>query len=242
MMELTQAYGPTMAIIYLMAEKMAAFFFIWIMELIVFICIGMLLFQDIEFYQRFDDAFFNTFFYSMGGFSSAPYEDTSIGEIVGLTYLTIFLIVNLLMMLNFVIAILSEVFSNYTSRTTGLYLKGIIKARPFYEFDDTYGFIVCNPFPFNIINIMFLPYFYCVKKSGASQETLQLLNYRLCKISFVPMAICFIAIFICVDIILIPIAYFFGMLTKINVLVNDKADRKYKVADLVVWILIGPVF
>jgi len=50
----------------------------------------------------------------MGSFSTSIFEDISLGEMFGLTYLTIFLIVNLLMMLNFVIAILSDVFAKYT--------------------------------------------------------------------------------------------------------------------------------
>jgi len=58
----------------------------------------------------------------MGNFESDVYDDTNIGSMTGKVYLTIFLIVNLLMMLNFVIAILSDVFANYTERTTGLYL------------------------------------------------------------------------------------------------------------------------
>jgi len=143
-------------------------------------------------------------------------------------------------MLNFVIAILSDVYAKYAEQSSGLYLKGIIQARPYYEYDERYGFMITNPFPLNILNHLCLPFYYCKKKGGASDAELKKLNLLICKICYIPLAIMFVVIFTFVNIILIPFAYITALITKTIRLTDKNSNKTDSVINFILFLFVGP--
>ena len=63
--------------------------------------------------------------------------------------------INMVLLLNFVIAILSNTFAVYESKKLGLYYEVIVGAFPTMEYDDNYGNIVCATPPFNLMIVPF---------------------------------------------------------------------------------------
>jgi hypothetical protein len=61
----------------------------------------------------------------------------------GIIYTILFLLVNLVLILNLVIALLSSIFAYYESKTLGLYYEVIVALFPSMEYDEKYGSIVC---------------------------------------------------------------------------------------------------
>jgi hypothetical protein len=55
----------------------------------------------------------------------------------------VFLLINTVLMLNFVIAILSSTFKNYEGIKIGLYYNVLIELFAKMSWDDTYGCLVC---------------------------------------------------------------------------------------------------
>jgi hypothetical protein len=51
---------------------------------------------------------------------------------------------NLVMLLNLIIAILSNVYTVYEPKSVALYYNGIIDAIPMYKYDKEFGSLVCG--------------------------------------------------------------------------------------------------
>ena len=77
---------------------------------------------------------------------------------VGIGYHYIYLMVNLVLMLNFVIAILSDTYSSLSNLKEGLYYNELIKKFPANDWDHKYGCLACASNPFNILLLFFIPY------------------------------------------------------------------------------------
>ena len=63
---------------------------------------------------------------------------------IGMVYNCIFLLINMVLFLNFVIAILSSTFAYYENKQLGLYYEVIIALFPSMEYDEKYGAVVCS--------------------------------------------------------------------------------------------------
>jgi len=70
---------------------------------------------------------------------------------LGKVYICVFLLVNLVLFLNFVIAILSSTYAHYEDKKLGLYYEVIVAQFPAMEFDDKFGFIPCAQPPLNLM-------------------------------------------------------------------------------------------
>ena len=66
-----------------------------------------------------------------------------------------FLLINLVLLLNLVIALLSSIYTNYSDKSLGLYYEIIVGMFPSMEYDNYYGAVVCAQPPFNL---MILPF------------------------------------------------------------------------------------
>jgi len=62
--------------------------------------------------------------------SLAPYENLSLGKEVSQVFHLIVIILNLILLLNTVLAILSETYVRYSQMSLGLYYDGVIAATP----------------------------------------------------------------------------------------------------------------
>mmetsp|Transcript_27176 Transcript_27176/g.41354 ORF Transcript_27176/g.41354 Transcript_27176/m.41354 type:complete len:422 (-) Transcript_27176:42-1307(-) len=74
---------------------------------------------------------------------------------IGIYYLLIFLLINMILMLNFVIAILSQTFGDFEPRKLGLYYEILLNEFPYLEFDDRFGSVLLGVEPLNIIPALF---------------------------------------------------------------------------------------
>ena len=64
-------------------------------------------------------------------------------RVFGIIYHIIFLFVNLVLMLNFVIAIMSDTYSILSNLKEGLYYNELIKIFPTLDWDQRYGCLAC---------------------------------------------------------------------------------------------------
>jgi len=80
---------------------------------------------------------------------------------MGVIYQILFLLVNLILMFNFVIAILSSTFAFYEEMKLGLYYNVLNSMFAENEWDDTYGALICTkpPLPTFMLAVPFFPFF-----------------------------------------------------------------------------------
>lgn len=135
---------------------------------------------------------------------------------MGIWYTVIFLLINLVLFLNLVIALLSTTYAYYEDKQLGLYYEVIVALFPTMEFDDKYGAVVCAQPPFNL---MILP-FQWITIFPLGDKFLVAYNKFLCHCLYLPIAGTFTFIFTVANAVYVPIAYFKHTLTLIRTLTD----------------------
>lgn len=69
------------------------------------------------------------------------------------------MIINGLILINLVVAIMSDTYARLMEVKNGIYFQGVIQAMAVYKSDKKYGAIISLPVPFNIFVVPFLPCF-----------------------------------------------------------------------------------
>ena len=132
--------------------------------------------------------------------------------IFGKLFLVALIVVFLILMLNLIIAILTNVSNTYENLSTGLFLSKILSTREQLESDEYYGAFISAATPFNIFIIPFIPFGYFMQKSDKLihfNKVVNIFQYMLI------LAIFFIA-FVFVSIVLLPFAYLKSIVFKIK--------------------------
>ena len=87
----------------------------------------------------------------------------NLGPTVGKIFVVFSVLINAVVLLNFIIAILADTYSNLARSKLGLYYDGVISRINIYEDDEYYGGLVVGNPPFNILAIFMIPVYLCVK-------------------------------------------------------------------------------
>eukprot|EP00347_Sterkiella_histriomuscorum_P017383 403349594 len=151
LLKLTRAFGPLLKIIERMIFDFLYFTVIWSVNLVFFTCMGMLLFAELPLFNYIVDTLIMLIQSSLGQWDLEMYDNLSLGPYIGKSYHLMFLIVNMVLLLNLMIAILSTTFSNLHQLQLALYYDEILEAIPQYQYDKIYGSLICATPPINIL-------------------------------------------------------------------------------------------
>ena len=124
---------------------------------------------------------------------------------LGLLYMLIFLVLNMVILLNLVIAILATVYNEYSSFKRGLFYDTLIAALPKYKHDRFYGYLTAFPGIFAPFLLMSIPPMHVLK--FASPQTAQWLNSGLCMLAYTPIGFFASIYFAVVNALVAPLAY-----------------------------------
>lgn len=136
-----------------MIYDLGKFLCVWSMILCAFSCVSTLIFGDLEQFKDVQTSILYYFQCSLGDWDYDIPKGMEDGFIVQVYewFLMVFLLINMIILLNFVIAILGNTFAQYEPQTQGLYLSVLITKFPFLCWDETYGCIPCSHSPINMI-------------------------------------------------------------------------------------------
>ena len=109
----------------------------------------------------------------------------------------------MLLLLNLVIAIMTDTYSFYSKVMLGLFSQGIIEAIPAYKNDKKYGALISAFPPFNMFTMFTLPVLMCLK----DQDNREKFNGFICRIIYFPICVAISSFFLTVNFLLIPFAY-----------------------------------
>jgi hypothetical protein len=115
----------------------------------------------------------------------------------------IVLFINMVLIINLLIAFMSDTYARLSQVRVGLYWSSVIKEMPKYTYDKHYGVLVMFPFVFSFIGFLLLP---CFALCGDNKK-LAVVNEVAFKIFYTPIALILLAIFMTVNLALLPIAY-----------------------------------
>lgn len=174
MLQLTRQFGPMLRIIISMFGEVSKFLVIWSVLLVCLTSVATLLFGELPDYSETIEVFFLIFDTSLGNYDLSAFADLEAGEIVGQVYIVICVIINCIVLLNFIIAILADTYGKLSAQSLGIYYDGIIARIPVYEDDARYGGLIVGCPPFNALALLMVPY-YCLAKD---EKQLRRVNHR----------------------------------------------------------------
>ena len=187
-----------------MMVDLAIFFLLFAIQLIAFSCVGILTFGSIEEYGTLSGTVIMFTESALGNWNFGIYDVMGDKKYIGIIFHTILICVNMLLLLNLVIAIMADTWATLSEVKLGLYLKGIVEAIPAYQNDKRYGGLISLPPPFNIFALVLLPFYHCF----LDKDRLQRFNSTVCKTFFLPIAIFFTLGFLAGALIMTPFAWF----------------------------------
>ena len=136
----------------------------------------------------------------------------------GVYFVLTFNFLNVLILLNVVIALMADTYSLMTGVRKGLYNYSIVKTVPAYKLDNYYGGMVFLMYPFNIITFFLMPYWICVK----DRKKLKAFNDGVYGVAYFFVTIIISAVFIAFNLVMLPFAYLKTCVHKVNLLRQNK--------------------
>ena len=115
----TRTVGPLLKIINKMAQDIFNFLTLACLVILLFSCVGLILFFRNGKFMSFGDALITLYSWMLGEFS---FETVEPEGPKGIIFLAVYLLINLILLLNFVIAISSSTYSRLETYGVGLYL------------------------------------------------------------------------------------------------------------------------
>jgi hypothetical protein len=140
-----------------MLKDLATFSVLWIIQLFIFACIGYLIFGELNEYRDLPNTLILLLQASLGQWDFEIYDDLTISSSWGIIFIVVVIIINLIMLLNFVVAILAETYMRFSKVKLGLYYDGVVDAISNYKYDKHYGAMITAIPPFNVIMFLTTP-------------------------------------------------------------------------------------
>ena len=202
------AIGGWVKILLFMISQLMNFLWLYILQLLSFASVGYVAFGNyILQFDSFANSLFTLFGASLGNFEYAWFEELNpIYYEFGHIFLTIFLVLNLLILLNFLIAIVVDTYAKIRKLSHSSFLLELLSEFPKYSADAHHSSLVSTFFP---LNILLAPFFLVLLFLNKSYK--KKLNEGLLIIEYIPVFVILILMFIIVQIILLPFAYFVNL-------------------------------
>ena len=141
----------------------------------------------------------------------------------GVWFNVVFLMINMVLMLNFVIAIMSSTFGGFEKVQVGLYMSTLIDVFPFMEWDDKYGSIIIMNSMLQWFYLIALPMYFIVDL--CSPQYLEKLNVMMSHLIFMPIVLFIWINVMIIDLVLIPVAYLVQLARFIKQFLYAPKDR-----------------
>jgi hypothetical protein len=133
-----KTFGPLFKVINQMILSLAQFMIIWFIEILIFASVTLLVFGSLPKFDNFFDVLIFYFEAALGSWTIEPYCDAKLfaGQPdpklceYGTWFMVLFLLINLVLFLNLVIALLSAVYAYYQDKKLGLYYEIIVGMFP----------------------------------------------------------------------------------------------------------------
>lgn len=186
LLSLTEFFGPTLVMIWRMAKVISKFLLLFLLMLVTYGAIATL---TIGYLDEFKDLYWaiRTYFDGiLGNFDFTIYDEMIPSKryyAIGLNVLV--LLSGTILMINLLIAIMTEQYTNMNSVKTGLYWSLIIAEMPKYAYHKYYGSLSMFPFFMSWLSFLSMPFLVFLK----DRDTLIKINKVCFFIAYMPVAI-----------------------------------------------------
>ena len=161
-------FGPFIEIILSMIRKMMVFMSLLVLVMAIYVFVGSIFFVTTDEFDSYEHGFLFLFQSMLGSFNFDFYDDADSQLVPGYiskVYMMSYLIVTMIVLLNMLIAILSDVYVELQGRSKQLYLTNVIKTSHILGYDKYYSSLVAMPAPFNVLLLPLYPWIIRKKRS-----------------------------------------------------------------------------
>lgn len=144
----------------------------------------------------------------------------------------------MVLLINLVIAILSDTYQKFSDQKLGLYYDGVIEVIPSYKYKNFFGALIAACPPFNLLVAPFTPIFAITRK----KRKLRRLNNVLVKLIFMPFALIYASGFAIANLLMMPLAYLKTVYLKAALITSKNREllqKRHLVGNLVFFIFLG---
>ena len=194
-----------------MFDDIKVFIMLWCIVLFMFTSIGILLFTELEGVNEFKDGIVFWINCALGNWDIEifDYYLTSLPERPLLRQIGIWLVIacvfiNVLILLNVVIAMMADTYALMSSMRKGVYNYNIVKLYSSYKIDKYFGGLIINWPPVFIVSFLLLP-FYMIYRNN--KKMLLKINKHLFSIVYCILLIPLSGIFIIFNMLMLPFAF-----------------------------------
>ena len=207
-LQVTKSLGPIISMIIVMFKDVGQFIIIWFIVLIAFSSVGFMTFQEVPSLRKFEDSFIYFFQAALGEFDLDIFAETYLParpllHKLGIYFVLVFVFINLVILINVVVAMMSDTYGVMSSVKLGQYSHSVIKTAPAYKPDKHYGALAFTPAPFAVISFLTIPYYLCVKDKARLEKFTMSFNMTF----YFFFSILTSTIFLAFNLILLPFAY-----------------------------------
>ena len=216
-----------------------SFFSLFAILAVVFSIVGNINFRT-DLPKQYEDYFtslLTVIDYSIGNFDfkkfhTVKHEDK---RVMGQAYTTVVVFMFEFMILNVIIAALANTYSIFDECSRGLYLSEILMTRDTLNYDD-----FCGAFLFKVplISLVQLPFVPVALSLPYGSPQLRTLNNVVMQIQYCIFMLFAFAVFVATSFLLIPIAWFSGIIDKLNSL-SDLKTKQEKIELVYLFIPLG---
>ena len=158
-MQYNESIGPLIKIVGKMQQDFVNFVVLYCLMIVMFGIVGNLNFiYDLPEFEGMFESLLTVIDASLGNyditiFDRVPNENMAF---VGKIYMISIIVMFNILLMNLIIAILANTYSNFESGSTGLYLSKILSTRDEVEYDENYGAFLSAMPPVNILQFPFI--------------------------------------------------------------------------------------
>ena len=164
LLQLTESFGPLIVMIANMIVIVLKFLVLYLLGVLTFACVALLTLSELPAYEDLFESFRTFVNASLGSYDLYMYDGFSNWKKyygIGLHLAVLFY--NMLIVINLLIAIMSDEYGRLQEVRTGLYWGTVIREMPKYKYNKHYGSLTMVPFVLSWLNIFTIPAFFCVK-------------------------------------------------------------------------------
>lgn len=224
MIQFSSEIGPLVKIVGKMAGDFVNFVVLYVILVVMFGIVGNLNFL-LDLPSEYGQLF--TSILTVLDASIGNYSFELFGGIVGNHFLVLFgdiyaiviVICFNILILNLIIAILSNTYNMFDTKSAGLYLSKILNSRDEMAFNENYGAFLLCMIPLNMVNLPFVPYALLRKPSVKMNSNLTILQY-----SFLILVI--YIMFLVGSIIMTPFAFVKSLIFKFQQVMSARSTKE----------------
>lgn len=188
-----------------MLVQVEIFLFLMIGIILVFLNAGRVMFYNLDDFSSWRKTFTFLFSASLGDFEYDIFHESQGNSVFyGYIFLTLYLIISTVTLLNFLIATLTSVYDSLKSISMGLYMREIIRIRNFYEDDAYYSGLICATPPLNLLFLPIYPFLIKMRSKWLNEAV----NYIAFQYAFILGLVSFIVF----SLLFTPFAYIFRII------------------------------